>query len=288
MSPRRSLPRFFFLLSPRFFFSDSMLSVLSSLVRILISWTYLAAMVAVFAVPTLVVFPSRRLRILIFNAFGRIAGRVMIYFAGATLPPGIRQKMQAMHPAIFVLNHTSYLDIFLAVWAGPFGTVGTAKRETIWVPFFGQLYAISGHVRVNRDDRREAVTALRTLIGLVRQHGMGALLWPEGTRSPDGRLQPFKRGFVHLALATRLPVVPIVVSRAHHCWPKGSPFPRPATIDVQVLEPIATEQWTSERIDHQVAEVWERFVRALPDEQKPRSAGGSITDEARDLRKVRT
>ncbi len=262
-----------------------MVAVLWSLVRIVISWTYLGAMVAVFAVVTLLVFPSRRLRILVFNEFGRGSGRVMIFFAGAKFPRGIREAMQTTYPAIYLLNHTSYLDIFLGVWAAPSGTIGTGTKETIWVPFFGQLYAISGHVRVNRGDRREAVGALRTHIGLMRRYGMGALLWPEGTRSRDGRLLPFKRGFVHLALATRLPIVPLVVSNAHRCWPKGSPFPRPAS-DVQVLAPIPTKHWTSETIDQHVAEVWDRFVQALPDDQKPLAGNETIAAETKNLRRA--
>jgi 1-acyl-sn-glycerol-3-phosphate acyltransferase len=197
----------------------------------------------------------------------------MIFFARASLPPGIQARLKAVGPAIYVSNHTSYLDIFLGVWLAPFDTLGTAKKETVWVPFFGQLYALSGNVLVDRDDRRGAVAALRTIVGLMQRGRLGVLVWPEGTRSPDGRLQPFKRGFAHIALATRLPIVSIVVSGAHRCWPKGAALTFPARVDVQVLDPISTTGWTAARLDEHVAEVRSRFAAALPDDQKPLPSG---------------
>jgi 1-acyl-sn-glycerol-3-phosphate acyltransferase len=91
-------------------------------------------------------------------------------------------------------------------------------------------------------------------------------------RSDDGRLRSFKRGFAHIALATRLPIVPVVVTNAHRCWPKGRAITRPARIGVQVLEPIPTVDWTLENLDRHVADVHARFIAALPDNQKPATA----------------
>lgn len=243
------------------------MAIVSSFVRTAISWTYLGLVAFVFAPVLLVLWPWRRLRIRVFNVFGGLTGRVMIAFAGASLTPGIRDRLKAPYPAIYVSNHTSYLDIFLATWAAPVGTVGTAKRETIWVPFFGQIYALSGNVLINREDRREAVAALRDLTSLTA-HGFSVMIWPEGTRSPDGHLQPFKRGFAHLALATRLPIVPIVVSGAHHCWPKGSARTRPASVRIQVLDPIPTTDWNARTLEQHVDTVRARFLAALPPDQR--------------------
>lgn len=247
----------------------SALSLTLSVLRLAISWSYLGLVTLCFLPVFLLFLPSRALRIRTFNLYGHLIGRVMIFFAGASLPPGITARLRTAHPAIYISNHTSYLDIFFGVWAAPFGTLGTAKKETIYVPFFGQLYALSGHILVNREDRRAAALALRDITDVARRHRFGLLLWPEGTRSPDGRLQPFKRGFAHLALATRLPIVPIVVSGAHRCWPKGAALTFPATVNVQILDPIPTTAWTAARLDDHVAEVWNRFATALPVAQQP-------------------
>lgn len=244
------------------------LRAVSSLLRWLVAWSYLGLVALAFLPVMLVLWPSRARRIRAFGVFGRLTGRVMIFFAGGAVAAEVPHHLRKVQPAIFVCNHTSYLDNFVAAWASPPGTVATARRSTIWVPFFGQLYALSGNVLVEREDPRQAVVALRTLTALVQQHGLSAMVWPEGTRSVDGRLQPFRRGFVHLALATRLPVVPIVISGAHHCWPKGSWITQRACVDIQVLSPIDTKAWKVATIEQHVAEVRERFLAALPLEQR--------------------
>ncbi len=245
------------------------LEIVASLARTLVGWTFLAIVSLVFLPLFLLLLPSRGTRIRLFNVYGHLTGRVMVFTSGASIPPGVQARLRELQPAIFISNHTSYLDIFLSTWASPLGTLGTAKRETIWVPFFGVIYALAGHILVHREDRRAAAGALREITGLLERHRLNAMLWPEGTRSPDGRLLPFKRGFAHIALATRLPVVPIVVSGAHRCWPKGSGLTRPAQVDVQILAPIPTTDWTAATLGQHVEEVRQKFVAALPEEQRP-------------------
>lgn len=248
-----------------------LLTLFDFVARLLIGWTFLGIVSVSFVPVFLLLLPSRRLRILASNVYGKIIGRVMAVFARATLPRGVEGVMGAAHPAIYVANHASYLDIYLGVWAAPFGTLATAKKETVFVPFFGQLYAISGNVLINRGDRRDAASALRETIDLVQRHRTSVWVWPEGTRSADGRLLPFKRGFAHLALATRLPIVPVVITGTHRCWPKGKIVTHASEIGLRVLDPIPTTDWTPETIDRHVADVHARFVAALPDDQKPRN-----------------
>jgi 1-acyl-sn-glycerol-3-phosphate acyltransferase len=238
-------------------------------VRMVISWCFLGLVSLAFVPIFLILLPSRRLRILASNVYGKLIGRVMAVFARATLPAGVEGDMRAAQPAIYVANHASYLDIYLGVWSAPFGTLATAKKETVFVPFFGQLYALSGNVLIDRANRRDAASALRETIDLLKRYRTSVWIWPEGTRSADGRLLPFKRGFAHVALATRLPVVPVVLTGTHRCWPKGRIVTHASSIRLRVLDPIPTTSWSAETIDHHVAEVHARFAAALPDDQQP-------------------
>lgn len=245
------------------------MTAVSSFVRVTIGVVYMAIAVLVFAVLCTLALPSRSLRIRICNVFGHITGRFIVWLTGSSVPAGLRDQIDGTFPAIYVSNHTSPLDIFLGIWIAPLGTCGIAKKEIVWYPFFGQLYAISGHLMIDRQNRGNAVEALRSVADLVKRHRLGVWMWPEGTRARDGRLLPFKKGFAHLALATRLPIVPVVITGAHRVWRKGSLAIHPTDVGVRILPPIPTLDWTAETLDTHIAQVHAVFERALPPEQLP-------------------
>lgn len=242
-----------------------------SLLRLAVGLVYMAVAVTIFMLVCVLVAPWRGLRIRACNIFGHITGRFCLWLAAAELknPGECKARAEQFYPAIYVSNHTSALDIFVGIWLGPLGVVGVAKKEVVYYPFFGQLYAISGHLLIDRNNRANAVEALSSLSGLIAKHRLSVYMWPEGTRSKDGRLRPFKKGFAHLALATRLPIVPVVVSGAYKAWRKGSLILEPTSLGIAVLDPIPTTDWTLETLDANIADVHRRFVEALPDDQKP-------------------
>jgi 1-acyl-sn-glycerol-3-phosphate acyltransferase len=241
---------------------------ITSLLRLGAGLVFMAGSVAVFASLALLALPSRAARIKICNVFGHITGRACLWVTGCSVPDGVAEAARAAHPAIYVSNHTSMLDIFLGIWLAPLGTVGVAKKQIVYYPFFGQLYAISGHILLDRANRANAVEALAAATRVIRKHNLGVWIWPEGTRSKDGRLLPFKKGFAHLAVATKLPVVPVVVTGMHEAMAKNSMVLRPTTLGIRVLPAIATDDWTLDNLDAKIAEVYAVFDAALPDDQK--------------------
>ncbi len=241
--------------------------LLTSLVRQLLGLAVMAVMAPLFAVGCLFL-PPRVWRIKFCNFFGHTMGRFVVWLCGTRIQGNPVPAMNAAMPAIYVSNHTSPLDIFLGIWLAPYGTCGVAKKEVVWYPFFGQLYLLSGHLRVDRGNHGRALEAMREVAELVRGKGLGIWLWPEGTRSRDGRLLPFKKGFAHLALATGLPVVPVVVSGAHRIWRKNSLFIDPGVVTIKVLPAIDTSAWRSETLDQHIADVRQAINAALPPEQQ--------------------
>ncbi len=249
-------------------FRTMSLARISSIGRLALGLVFMAVAVAVFAALVLLALPSRGLRIRICNVFGHVAGRTCLWLAGASVPAGISESVRAAHPAIYISNHTSMLDIFIGIWLAPIGTVGVAKKQVVYYPFFGQLYAISGHILLDRANRKNAVEALEDTARIIRKYGIGVWLWPEGTRSKDGRLLPFKKGFAHLAIATRLPIVPVVVTGAHGAMKKNSLLIRPTQLGIRALPAIPTDDWTLDNLDAKIAQVYAAFDEALPEEQK--------------------
>ncbi|KAF9672986.1 hypothetical protein SADUNF_Sadunf11G0101400 [Salix dunnii] len=163
--------------------------------------------------------------------------------------------------AIYICNHASPIDIFLMMWLTPTGTVGIAKKEIIWYPLFGQLYVLANHLRIDRTNPAAAIQSMKEVAHAVVKNNLSLIIFPEGTRSKDGRLQPFKK--------TRLPIVPMIFTGTHHAWRKGGLHVRPAPITVRYLRPIKTDDWTEDKVNDYIRLLHDIYVENLPEAQRP-------------------
>ncbi|MBM4356375.1 MAG: 1-acyl-sn-glycerol-3-phosphate acyltransferase [Deltaproteobacteria bacterium] len=223
------------------------------------------------AVILLVLLPFRSARIRSCIVFERIVGHACTRLAGARIEISGRGHLDPRRPAIYVVNHSSMLDLFITLRYMPFGAVGVVKKEVIYYPFFGQLYLLTGHLRVDRGHHAAAVASMRSLGELVRRAKLSIVMSPEGTRARDGRLLPFKRGMAHLAIQTGLPIVPVVIMGAHRVLRSDSLSVRGGTVRVQVLPAMSTSHWTVERTNEATEEIHRVFRDHLPEDQQPAS-----------------
>jgi 1-acyl-sn-glycerol-3-phosphate acyltransferase len=203
----------------------------------------------------LLALPFRSWRVKIGNFCGKIIGPVISRLIGAKVINSNSDKLNNSTPAIFVTNHSSALDVFICMGLCPYGGCGVGKKEVIKIPFFGQAYWLSGHLLIDRGNNTKAIASMTKLSNFVKNKNLSIWIWPEGTRSLDGKLIPFKKGFVHLALATGLPIVPVVLHGAHKVWPAKTMQFYPGEVKVEVLDPIKTDNWTKETIDDHVEQV---------------------------------
>ncbi len=230
--------------------------------------------VGVLSVPALavllVLLPSRLARVYAVSVWAKTVGWLCVRLSGVRVEIVGRERLRAAKPAIFAGNHASLLDVLLLMWLLPCGTTAVAKKEILWVPLVGLVYTLSGSLRIDRGDRPRAVAALAAQARFLRRGGLSVAIWPEGTRSRTGRLLPLKKGFAHLALQTRLPVVPVVVSGAHRAWRVGGlRIQEGARVRVEIGAPIPTDGWSRERLNEHVEEVARVFRALLPPDQQP-------------------
>ena len=169
--------------------------------------------------------------------FGRhVWGPLGLWLAGARLdirrmpapPPG---------PVIFASNHESVLDIWVLFVAIPRSFRFIAKQELFRLPVFGWYLRIGGHIPVDRSNRASAVASLRHAGEAVRG-GTSIVVFPEGTRSRDGRIQPFKKGPFVVAKGAGVPIVPIAISGSGAVTPSHVIAVHPGTIRVAAGDPI--------------------------------------------------
>ncbi len=143
---------------------------------------------------------------------------------------------------VYVANHASLIDTpaLFAYLPYPFRIV--AKRGLFFVPFMGWHLWTAGHFPIDRSDPRKTARSLRRVIDGVR-NGCSLAGFPEGSRTPDGRLQDFKPGLFRIALKAGVPVVPVTIRGTFALLPRTTLAPRPGPVDVILGEPIATTDY---------------------------------------------
>ncbi|MFE8596001.1 lysophospholipid acyltransferase family protein [Archangium violaceum] len=142
-------------------------------------------------------------------------------------------------PHIFLMNHQSAFDIPVAFAVIPVNIRFIAKHALKWIPFLGWYMAGTGMIFLNRSNRREAMRSLKQAGERIRA-GSNILAFPEGTRSMDGRILPFKKGSFALAVEAGVPIIPIAIEGTRGMLPRGSIRLRRHPIRVKVGQPIAT------------------------------------------------
>jgi 1-acyl-sn-glycerol-3-phosphate acyltransferase len=159
---------------------------------------------------------------------------------------------------VFMSTHASHLDSPALAIALPQPTFWVFKKELARIPVFGWVLLALGQVMIDRSNAKQARESMEEA-GRELTGNLSILIYPEGTRSKDGRLQPFKKGGFHLALQAGLPLVPVRVSGSHALLPPGALTVRPGRVAVELFDPIPTEGKT----DRDIPELMDRVRAAL-------------------------
>ena len=181
-----------------------------------------------------------------------------------------RGSLQQYKPVVYVANHSSTLDFLTCSRCLSMGTIAIAKKALLLHPL-GWIAWIAGTVFIDRGNRQKAINSMNSVAGTLREYGISVCVFPEGTRSRDGRLQPFKKGAMHLALQAKCPIVPVVINGAHKIWGKtGYTIVVDAEpIKIEFLPPVDTANWTVENLGLHTEQLHELFVQHLAPESRP-------------------
>lgn len=166
-------------------------------------------------------------------------------------------------PYIFMSNHQSALDIFALLSSLPLSFKWVAKRELFRIPFLGWGMKRAGYVSIDRNHPREALKAVDSAARKITE-GMTIIIFPEGTRSHDGRLLPFKKGVFSLARRAPVPLVPVGIRGSHTLQPKGAFLPRgKGVIYIRIGEPLTPSGESKPAKTDLMLEVRERIQRLM-------------------------
>jgi 1-acyl-sn-glycerol-3-phosphate acyltransferase len=182
----------------------------------------------------------------IYERAPRAWARLLLESAGVTVTVDGTEHLSQTEAQVIVANHQSWFDIIALFYVLPVELRFVAKKELFAVPFFGWALRALGHVKLDRGNLKKAIEAYEVASKYIREQRLSVLVFPEGTRSRTGLLQPFKTGPFVLAIQSGAPIVPAYVSGTFGILPKGSIRVRPSAVHVGVGPPIPTADLTLE------------------------------------------
>ncbi len=174
--------------------------------------------------------------------FPRIWGRFSCWAAGIRVRVEGQHNLEPGKTYIFVGNHTSQVDIMVFQGYIPHVFRWIAKKELFAIPIFGKAMLCVEFIPIDRSRGRQAVKSLNDAARRIAD-GSSVLIFPEGTRSRDGRLQPFKTGAIMLAIKAGVPVVPIGFNGTYQVLPKGNLLSRGGDVVIRIGEPLSTDNY---------------------------------------------
>jgi 1-acyl-sn-glycerol-3-phosphate acyltransferase len=166
---------------------------------------------------------------------------LLLRMGGISLNVEGQENIDASQQYIFMVNHQSNVDIPVIVQSlARFQLRWIAKKELLWVPFFGWAMWATKHITVDRSDPQNAVKSLERARERIAA-GISVVVFPEGTRSTDGKLLRFKKGGFMLAVQANTKIVPVTINGSRNLLPSGAWRLCSGSIEVFVDKPIAVD-----------------------------------------------
>jgi 1-acyl-sn-glycerol-3-phosphate acyltransferase len=167
-------------------------------------------------------------------------------------------------PYVFMSNHLSFIDGPLLFLLIPQSIRVILKKEVFRIPVVGQGMRFVGFIPVDRKRAQGGKKSIERAASLMRERGYSYLIFPEGTRTRDGRIQAFKRGGFFLALASGAAIVPVTVSGTYQLMPRGTIFPRRGKVEVLFHPPVPLEGYGQHNMQTLIDKVKDIIVSGLP------------------------
>jgi 1-acyl-sn-glycerol-3-phosphate acyltransferase len=170
----------------------------------------------------------------------RVWARSLLAFARVRVTVEGLDRIDPNAAYVFAANHLSYMDTPAILRSIPVQFRFMAKKGLFQIPFLGTHLIQAGHIPVPLDDPRASVKSLTLAADMIRNRGISILVFPEGGRSLDGILQPFKEGAAYIAIKAGVPIVPVALIGTRDVLAMGSATFHAGPVILRIADPIPT------------------------------------------------
>lgn len=172
--------------------------------------------------------------------YARAWAWLIIKSSGVRVALSGRDHIEEGRPYVLMANHQGAFDIFALLAYLPVNFKWVAREEIFRIPVLGWAMAAAGYISIDRKGKKKAMESVERAVAKIRD-GASVLVFPEGTRSPDGEIHPFKRGGFTLAVKAGVPIIPISIRGSRNVLPRSSLRLRPGRIEIIVGKRVRTD-----------------------------------------------
>ena len=192
--------------------------------------------------------------------------RVQLFLLGAWIR--IKNKIPNDQTYIVMMNHASFADVFFSIQPLKGKYTAILASFNFKIPIWGTMLRFFKAIPVYRKDKIKAIQAIKHAETIIKDLKYHVVIFPEGTRTTDGKLQKFKKGGFHMAINTQVPIIPIAVKGGFNYKPKTRWYIKPSIIDIEVGNPIDVSKYTVNDIDSLIDDTRKEFLKLLNEQEK--------------------
>ena len=192
--------------------------------------------------------------------------RVQLFLLGAWIR--IKNKIPNDQTYIVMMNHASFADVFFSIQPLKGKYTAILASFNFKIPIWGTMLRFFKAIPVYRKDKIKAIKAIKHAETIIKDLKYHVVIFPEGTRTTDGKLQKFKKGGFHMAINTQVPIIPIAVKGGFNYKPKTRWYIKPSIIDIEIGNPIDVSKYTANDIDSLIDDTRKEFLKLLNEQEK--------------------
>ena len=173
--------------------------------------------------------------------------KIQLFLLGSIVR--VKNKIPKEGQYIIMMNHTSFADVFYPIQVARGKYTAILASWNFKIPIWSRMLKSFKAIPVYRRNRSKAIESIKKAEHIIKSLGYHIVIFPEGTRTKNGKLQPFKKGGFHMAINTNTPIVPVVIKGGFRFKPKTRWYIKPTIIEIEVCDVINVDKYNTNNLD---------------------------------------